>query len=126
MPTPQEPCFPPGHPGRSDYDARSPEAIKWARENMHPRGERAFPLGHPGAPDTPGNLCSVQWVGGVDPFHPELEPFSGRTPKQAAAARALYESLAGTAKETPVLAPVEAPPPPPPPPLPPPSGQPGE
>jgi hypothetical protein len=75
--TPEEPDFPPGHPKRADYDPNSPEAKEWKRLHVHVKGERDFPVGHPKADDTTGNLNKVHWEPGVDPFHPELEPFSG-------------------------------------------------
>lgn len=112
MATPEEPDFPKGHPGRFDYDPESPEAIAWARSHMAPRGERDWPVGHPAAVDTPGNKNSIQHQPGVDPAHPELEPFTGRTPAQAAGARALYQAMAEYAQPSPELEPIEAPPPP--------------
>ncbi len=112
MPTPEEPDFPPGHPKRFDYDPRSPEAKAWARKNIHPAGERDFPVGHPKAVDTKGNTNAVRIEPGVDPAHPELEPFSGRTPEQVAADRELWDERKRLAQPSPELEPVIAPPPP--------------
>src|SRR6266851_10472278 len=100
--------FPLGHPAASDYDPGSPEAREWARRNIHPRGERDFPVDHPKAVDTPDNQNSVAVLPGVDPDQPELEPFTGRTPAQAKAAREFYESLLPTVAESPVAEPVVA------------------
>lgn len=111
MPPAREEDFPRGHPARFDYDPRSPEAIEWARLHVHPRGERDWPVDSPHAVDTPGNKNSVVWQAGVDPEHPELEPFTGRTPAQVAAIRELNAALAARAAESPALAPVIAPPP---------------
>jgi hypothetical protein len=126
MATPEEPDFPPGHPGRFDYDPTSAEAIAWARKHMNPLGERDFPLGHPGAVDTPGNKNSIVHEAGVDPAHPELEPFTGRTPAQAEGAKALYRVMAEKAKVSVDPEPRVAPDPPKRPgTMAPPSGQPG-
>lgn len=123
--TPQEPDFPPGHPKRFDYDPASPEAREWARQHYAPKGDRDFPVGHPKAVDTPGNTNTVAVRAGVDPDHPELEPFTGRTPEQVSAHKELQEQLAREAKESPVRDPVEAPPPPQPLEMAEPTGQPG-
>jgi hypothetical protein len=112
MATPQEPDFPLGHPKRFDYDPESPEAIEWARIHIHPAGERDFPVGHPKALDTDGNRNAVPALPGVDPNHPELEPFTGRTPRQVAADRALWAERAARAKPSPEREPIIAPPPP--------------
>lgn len=125
MATPQEPDFPPGHPGRFDYNPDSPEAKEWMRMNCFPKGERDFPPGHPKACDTPGNTNGVQIVAGVDPHHPELEEFTGRTPAQAAAHRKAIEQLSAAAKETEPREPITAPAPPPPGDTSAPAGQPG-
>jgi hypothetical protein len=101
--------FPPGHPKRFDYDPKSPEAIEWARVHSHPKGERDWPVDHVNAVDTPGNKNSITWQPGVDPFHPELEAFTGRTPEQAAAVRALEAEASAKAKPSPILPPVIAP-----------------
>lgn len=99
--------FPPGHPGRGDYDAASPDAIEWARVHVSPLGERAFPVDHPAAPDTPGNLSHLAVRPGVDPVNPHLEPFTGRTPAQVAGIRALSEAASKAATESPVLQPID-------------------
>lgn len=112
MATPQEPDFPPGHPARCDYDPTSPEAKEWARLHFAPKGERDFPVDHPKAVDTPGNTNSVVIRAGVDPAHPELQEFTGRTPEQVKAMQLLSQMLAQTAMETPPREPVVAPPPP--------------
>jgi|SRR5215472_14171545 len=105
MPAPQEPDFPPGHPARSDYDPASPEAQAWARKYISLKGERDFAVDHPKALDTPGNQNHVPVLPGIDPAHPELEPFTGHTPEQAAALRALYQVQAESAQETPAPVP---------------------
>lgn len=112
MATPQEPDFPPGHPARFDYEPQSPEAVAWAKYNMSPLGERDFPVGHPKAVDTEGNTNHVPTRAGANPEKPELEPFSGRTPAQAAGAKAMYQAMATLAKPSPVLEPIIAPAPP--------------
>jgi len=127
MATPEEPDFPPGHPKRFDYNPKSPEAREWARLNVHPAGERDFPVGHPKASDTKGNTNKVAVLAGVDPAHPELEPFTGRTPEQVAADRELWDERIALAQPSPELDPTEAPPPPDKPgDTRPPTGQPGE
>jgi len=100
--------FPQGHPKRCDYDPSSPAAKEWARVNIHPKGERDYPVDHPKAVDTKGNQNAVAVVPGVDPNHPELEAFTGRTPAQAAAAAAVLQQAAKAAKETPVRKPIDA------------------
>lgn len=100
--------FPPGHPGRGDYDPTSEEAIEWARTHVSPLGERDFPVDHPGAVDTPGHKNAIIWQAGVDPFNPHLEAHSGRTPKQAAGVRALSEYASSVAKESPASMPLDA------------------
>ena len=110
--TPQEQDFEPGHPKRCDYDPMSAEALAWARNNYAPLGERDFPLGHPKAMDTEGNQNRVPVLAGEDPLHPELQPFSGRTPGQVKAIEALNTVLAKQAKETPARKPITAPEPP--------------
>ena len=112
MATPEEPDFPPGHPKRNDYNPRSPEAREWARLHIHPAGERDFPVGHPKALDTKGNLNHLPAVAGVDPLHPELEPFTGRTPEQVEGERDLWAERVAQSKPTPDRDPIEAPPPP--------------
>ena len=108
MATPQEPDFPPGHPARWDYNPNSAEAQEWARLHIFPKGERDFPPGHPKAVDTEGNTNHVEIVAGIDPARPDYEQFTGRSPEQAAAARAVYEMLSADAKESPVLTPTVA------------------
>jgi hypothetical protein len=112
MATPEEPDFPPGHPKRFDYNPKSAEAREWARLNIHPAGERDFPVGHPKALDTKGNTNHVPALAGVDPLHPELEPFTGRTPEQVAGERAIWEERKHLALPSPEREPLEAPPPP--------------
>ena len=109
---PGEQDFPPGHPARFDYDPASPEAKEWARRNIFPKGERAYPVDHPKAVDTEGNDSTLEWRAGVDHVHPENEPHTGRSPEQAAAVSAMNAELAKQAKESPVLEPVIAPEPP--------------
>ena len=127
MATPEEPDFPPGHPKRFDYNPKSAEAREWARRNVHPAGERDFPVGHIKASDTKGNTNRVAVRAGEDPAHPEREPFTGRTPDQVAADRELWDERKAQAMPSPQLKPTEAPPPPDEPgDTRPPTGQPGE
>jgi hypothetical protein len=126
MATREEDDFPAGHPARGDYNPLSAEAKEWARTHYAPMGERDFPVGHPKAQDTPGNQNRVQHLAGVDPQHPELEPFSGRTPEQVEALAQLNRELAKTVKETEPRKPIIAPPPPEPIDRPIPTGQPGD
>lgn len=109
-----EPDFPPGHPARHDYKPDSPEAVEWRRKNVHPKGERDFPVDHPKAVDTEGNTNHLSWVAGEDQLHPELEPFTGRDAETAARARAINAELAKVARESLLPKPGIAPPPPPP------------
>jgi hypothetical protein len=95
--------FPKGHPARFDYDPASPEAKEWARRNISPKGERAFPVDHVKAPDSKVNDCATVWRPGVDPAHPEKEEFTGASPEVAAARRAFHTQLAKAAQETPML-----------------------
>ena len=104
--------FPPGHPARCDYDPHSPEAKQWAAAHYAPLGERDFPRGHIKAHDTPGNLNHIRHQAGVDPLHPELEPFTGRTPEQVQALAELNRDLAARAVVTPARKPGIAPEPP--------------
>lgn len=99
--TVHEEDFPKGHPKRFDYDPASAEAQEWARLNIHPKGQRDFPVDHPKAVDTPGNTNHLAWAPGVDPLHPELEAHTGATPEVAAARRAYDAQLAALARETP-------------------------
>jgi hypothetical protein len=126
MATPQEPDFPPGHPGRFDYDPNTPEAKAWMAAHCFPKGERDFPPGHPKASDTPGNTNAVQVVAGVDPAHPDNEPFTGRTAEQAAKHKAAIAQISAAAKESAPREPITAPAPPQPGDISEPSGQPGE
>jgi len=100
--------FPPGHPGRSDFNPNSPEAIEWARKNVAAFGQRDFPVDHPKASDTPGNLNALEWHSGVDPHNPHREPHTGRTPEQAAAVAAMSAVASARAKESPVTQPLDA------------------
>lgn len=100
--------FPAGHPGRSDFDPESAEAKEWARLHVSPLGERDFPPDHPKALDTPGNLNHLPVTAGVDPLNPHREPFTGRSPAQAAGVRALSEAASRAAVESPVVQPVDA------------------
>lgn len=101
-------AFPKGHPGRNDYDPDSPEAKEWARKNVHPLGERDFPVDHPAAADTPGNLNHLTWAPGVDPINPHREAHTGRTPAQVEGLRKLSEAASRQAQESPVTYPVDA------------------
>jgi len=114
MPIPQEQDFPPGHPARHDYAPDSPAAKEWTRLNLHPLGERDFPVDHKKAVDTPGNTNHLEWLPGVDPHHPELEPFTGREPHVAARTKEINAEMAKAAKESTPQQPLIAPQPPPP------------
>ncbi len=100
--------FEPGHPGRYDFDPESTEAKEWARKNVHPLGERDFPVDHAKAVDTPGNLNHLPVTAGVDPLNPQREPFTGRSPAQVAGIRKLSEIASQAAKESPVVQPIDA------------------
>lgn len=100
--------FPPGHPARSDYNPKSREAMEWVRHNVAPLGERDFAVDHPKANDTPGNTNTLAWTAGTDPHNPHLEPFTGRTPEQAAGVAALSAIASAAAKESPVVKPLDA------------------
>lgn len=104
----QEEDFPKGHPARSDYDPNSPEALEWVRHNVSPLGDRDFPVDHPKANDTPGNTNVLTWPAGVDPHNPHREPFTGRTPEQAAGVAAMSAIASAVAKESPVVKPLDA------------------
>lgn len=99
----QERDFPKGHPKACDYDPKSPEALEWARKNIHPLGTRDFPVDHPKAVDTKGNTNAIPIRPGIDPAHPELEEFTGATPEVAAARRAAYLAQLPHVAETPML-----------------------
>jgi len=100
--------FPPGHPKRFDYDPSTLDAKEWARKHIHPRGERDFPVDSLKAVDTPGNLNSLEWRAGVDPTHPDLEPFTGRTADQARAVLEFNAAIIAAAKPTPSREPIDA------------------
>lgn len=100
--------FPPGHPAAADFDPNSPEAMEWVRQNVHPFGERDFPPDHIKAADTAGNTNTMVWSAGVDPHNPHREPFTGRTPEQAAAVAAMSAIASAAAEESPVLKPLDA------------------
>jgi len=100
--------FPPGHPGRGDYNPNSPEAGEWARSHVAPLGQRDFPVGHPAAVDTPGHKNFVVWQPGVDPFNPQREPFTGRSEEQAAAVKELSRRASLAAVESPIAIPLDA------------------
>ena len=100
--------FPAGHPGRADYDPKSPEAIEWARLNVAPLGARDFPVDHPKALDTPGNLNHLVYEPGVDPLNPHREAHTGRTPEQVAGIRELSLAASKAAAESPVALPLDA------------------
>lgn len=100
--------FPPGHPAASDYDPQSPEAIEWARRNVHPLGDRDFPVDHPKALDTAGNTNHLSWRAGTDPHNPQREEFTGRTPEQAAGVARMSAIASAAAVESPVTVPLDA------------------
>ena len=100
--------FPQGHPGRGDWNPRTREAQEWARQNVHPLGERDFPVDHPKAADTPGNLNAVEVHAGEDPLNPHREAFTGRTPEQVAAIRELSAAASEYAEPSPAARPVDA------------------
>jgi hypothetical protein len=95
--------FPKGHPKAADYVPGSPDAVEWARKNIHTKGERDFPVDHPKAVDTKGNTNHVPTRPGIDPLHPELEEFTGATPEVAAARHAAYMAQLPKVEETPML-----------------------
>lgn len=98
--TKTEEDFPKGHPARFDYDPASPEAQEWARKNVHPLGERAYPVDSVKSSDTPGNDCSLEWRPGVDPRNPHLEAFTGASPEVAAARKAQALKNAAVSSDT--------------------------
>lgn len=100
--------FPKGHPARADYEPNSREAKEWVRRNVAPLGERDFPVDHPKAADTPGHTNTLEWPAGVDPHNPHREPFTGRSPEQAAGVAAMSAIASAAAKESPVLQPLDA------------------
>lgn len=100
--------FPQGHPARADYDPKSKEAMEWVRKNVAPLGERDFPVDHPKAADTAGNTNTLAWTAGVDPHNPHREPFTGRTPEQAAGVALMSAIASSRAKESPVVKPLDA------------------
>lgn len=106
--TKSERDFPPGHPAAADFDPNSPEAMEWIRQNIHTLGERDFAVDHPKAADTAGNTNTLVWSAGVDPHNPQREPFTGRTPEQAAAVAAMSAIASSAAEESPVLKPLDA------------------
>lgn len=114
MVMPLEEDFPPGHPARHDYNPKSAEAKEWARRNIHPKGERDYPVDHPKAVDTKGSTNSVRIEPGVDPNNPEREAFTGRSPEQAKAVHEMNARLAKEARESLPPVPGIAPDPPPP------------
>jgi hypothetical protein len=99
----EERDFPKGHPKAFDYDPKSPEAIEWVRQNVHPLGERAYPVDSIKSSDTPGHECNLKWLPGVDPRNPHLEAFTGATPEVAAARKAAEQAMSALARETPTL-----------------------
>ncbi len=100
--------FPKGHPARHDYDPHSPEALEWVRRNVSPFGERDFPVDHPKAIDTAGNTNTLTWPAGVDPHNPHREPFTGRSPEQAAGVAQMSAIASRAAQESPVVQPLDA------------------
>lgn len=100
--------FPAGHPARGDYDPKSKEAMEWVRKNVSPLGERDFPVDHLKAADTAGNTNTLSWPAGVDPHNPQREPFTGRTPEQAAGVAQMTAIASALAQESPVLKPLDA------------------
>lgn len=100
--------FPKGHPARCDYDPASTEAIEWKRVNVHPLGERDFPVDHVKAADTKGNENGMIWRIGVDPRNPHLQEFTGRTPAQVEGL-AEHSRIVSTPPEKPLaLPPIDA------------------
>jgi len=82
--------------------------MEWVRQNVHPLGDRDFPVDHPKAADTPGNTNVLEWSAGVDPRNAHLEPFTGRTPEQAAGVAQMSAIASLAAAESPVLQPLNA------------------
>jgi hypothetical protein len=95
--------FPKGHPKAVDYVPGSPEAIEWARVNIHPVGQRDFPVDHVKACDSKNTDTTLEWKPGIDPRHPELEEHTGAAPKVAKARRDAYLAQLPRVKETPTL-----------------------
>ncbi len=100
--------FPLGHPAAVDTVPGSPEHLAWLRLHDSSRGERDFPPGHPKAADTPGNSNHIAWAAGVDPMNAHLEPFTGRTEEQAAAAAEYARQAAADAPESIALEPIDS------------------
>ena len=100
--------LPLGHPSAVDTVIGSTYHKAWLNEQAAKMNARDFPPGHPKAADTPGTDKQVEWRAGVDPAHPELEEFTGRTPQAAAAAANFARHGAEVAKESPVRIPVDA------------------
>ena|SRR5579864_5431385 len=72
---PDEPALPPGHPARIDYNPDSPEAKSWAAHQRSLESSSGQPPGY--NPDLTRPHGGMVWELGVDPQHPELEPFTG-------------------------------------------------
>jgi hypothetical protein len=95
--------FPIGHPAAIDTVLGSPEHLAWVEKHKFEENARDFPPGHPKAVDTKGNLNSMHVRAGVDPHNPHLEPFTGRTPAQAATWAKWHQEEAAGAHESPVM-----------------------
>lgn len=100
--------FPIGHPAAVDTVLGSKEHLAWIEQHKFVENARDFPPGHPKAVDTPGHLNATEWHAGVDPHNPHLEPFTGRLPEAAAAAREYARKASAGAYESPALEPVDA------------------
>jgi hypothetical protein len=94
--------FPIGHPKAIDTVLGSPAHLAWVEQHKFEENTRDFPPGHPKAADTPGNLNALPVLPGVDPHNPHLEPFTGRTPAQAAQWAEWHRAEAAGAHESPV------------------------
>jgi hypothetical protein len=79
-----EEALPKGHPGRFDYDPQSEDAKAWHATQRAKEHNLGTPPGYTFDPERPHG--GLHWELGVDPFHPEHEPFTGR-PKRAESAR---------------------------------------
>jgi hypothetical protein len=98
----QERDFPKGHPKAADYVPGSPDALEWTRKNIHPKGERDFPVDSVKAADSKDTDTELIWRPGVDPTQPDLEEFTGATPEVAAARHAAYLAQLPKVAETPM------------------------
>jgi hypothetical protein len=100
--------LPLGHPSAPDTVLGSPEHKRWLVAQEAKSNAVDFPTGHPKRFDTPGSMSTVQWQPGVDPAHPELEAFTGRTPEQVNAIAEYNRQRSAAQEPTPAHIPVDA------------------